>query len=36
MSHVKAGGSAKNVHNNAGHRLRVGELNIELLDLLVG
>ena len=23
MSHVKAGGSAKNVHNNAGHRLGV-------------
>ena len=23
MSHVKAGGSAKNIHNNAGHRLGV-------------
>ena len=23
MSHVKAGGTAKNVHNNAGHRLGV-------------
>ena len=23
MSHVKAGGAAKNVHNNAGHRLGV-------------
>jgi large subunit ribosomal protein L27 len=23
MSHVKAGGSSKNVHNNAGHRLGV-------------
>lgn len=23
MSHVKAGGSAKNIHNNAGHRLSV-------------
>ena len=23
MSHVKAGGSAKNTHNNAGHRLGV-------------
>jgi len=23
MSHVKAGGSAKNVHNNPGHRLGV-------------
>lgn len=23
MSHVKAGGTAKNIHNNAGHRLGV-------------
>jgi large subunit ribosomal protein L27 len=23
MSHVKAGGSSKNIHNNAGHRLGV-------------
>ncbi|MDO4271417.1 MAG: 50S ribosomal protein L27 [Candidatus Saccharibacteria bacterium] len=23
MSHVKAGGSAKNIHNNTGHRLGV-------------
>ena len=31
MSHVKAGGSAKNIHNNAGHRLGVKRFGGQLV-----
>ena len=32
MSHVKAGGSAKNIHNNAGHRLGVKRFGGQKVD----
>ncbi|MDR0955631.1 MAG: bL27 family ribosomal protein [Candidatus Nomurabacteria bacterium] len=38
MSHVKAGGSSKNVHNNAGHRLgvkRFGGQSVSAGEVLV-
>jgi large subunit ribosomal protein L27 len=38
MSHVKAGGSSKNVHNNAGRRLgvkRFGGQNVKKGEVLV-
>ncbi|MCL2869688.1 bL27 family ribosomal protein [Candidatus Saccharibacteria bacterium] len=38
MSHVKAGGSSKNVHNNAGRRLgvkRAGGQNVKKGEVLV-
>lgn len=38
MSHVKAGGSAKNIHNNAGHRLgvkRFGEQKVNAGEVIV-